>query len=96
MNTYYFLADTKKGLVEVGRMINTDLETAKREAIRLALDLKTPVVIVSPVFDTRDILESDTPHVHEWARKARGEMFCIHCGMYGPTGDPERYPTREG
>ena len=97
MNTiYYLLADTKSGLVEVGRLINTDLATAKREAIRLAEELKTPVVIGSPVFDTRDLLEIDTPHVHVWARNTRGEMFCVHCGMYGATGDPERYPTREG
>ena len=97
MNTIYFLlSDTKSGLVEVGRLINTDLATAKREAIRLAEELKTPVVIGSPVFDTRDLLEIDTPHVHVWARNTRGEMFCVHCGMYGATGDPERYPTREG
>ena len=97
MNTIYFLlSDTKRGLVEVGRLINTDLETAKREAIRLAEELKTPVVIGSPVFDTRDLLEIDTPHVHAWERNTRGEMFCIHCGMLGATGDPERYPTREG
>ena len=55
MNTiYYLLADTKKGLVEGGRLINTDLETAKREAIRLAEELKTPIVIGSPVFDTME------------------------------------------
>ena len=97
MNTIYFLlSDTKRGLVEVGRLINTDLETAKREAIRLAGELGEPVVIGSPVFDTRDLLEIDTPHVHAWERNTRGEMYCIHCGMFGATGDPERYPTREG
>ena len=56
MNTIYFLlSDTKKGLVEVGRLINTDLETAKREAKRLAEELHEPIVIVTPVWDTRDV-----------------------------------------
>lgn len=25
--------------------------------------------------------------IHEWTRNAKGEMVCIHCGMYGETHD---------
>ena len=56
MNTnYFFLADTKKGLVEISRMINFTLEEAKEEAIRLEKELHEPIVIVTPVWDTRDV-----------------------------------------